>query len=67
MTTCLIGLGGNVGNAGGGSTLVGAIFVNGSITTNTTTVYYDSTVTSNIKLSNAVITRSSWDEIRTPW
>jgi hypothetical protein len=60
-------VGGNVTNAGGGSTLVGAIFVNGTITTNTTTVYYDSAVTNNVRLSNAVINRDSWDEIRTSW
>jgi hypothetical protein len=57
-------VGGNVGNAGGGATMVGAIMVNGGVTTNTMTVYYDAAVTSNIKLSNAPIQRYSWDEIR---
>lgn len=60
-------VGGDVGNAGGGSTLVGAIFVNGTVTTNTTTVYYDSSVTNNIRLSNAVVNRQSWDEVRVNW
>ena len=60
-------VGGDVENAGGGSTLVGAIFVNGTITTNTTTVYYDQSVTNNIKLTNATVSRSSWDEIRVSW
>jgi len=60
-------VGGDVGNAGGGSTIVGAIYVNGAITTNTTTIYYDTTVTNNIKLTNATMNRQSWDEIRVGW
>jgi hypothetical protein len=60
-------VGGNVDNAGGGSTMVGAMYINGEITTNTTTVYYDSSVTNNVKISNATVYRQSWDEVRVSW
>lgn len=60
-------VGGDVGNAGGGANMVGAIFVNGEVTTNTMSVYYDAAVTTGIKMSNSQIIRMSWDEVRVPW
>ncbi len=59
--------GGDLQNAGGNSIIVGALFVNGSLTVNTTTVYYDSAVGNNILYQSATISRASWDEIRTTW
>lgn len=60
-------VGGNITNAGGGGTIVGGLFVNGSITTNTTTVYYDDAIVNGVKVANATIQRTSWDEVRVPW
>ena len=59
--------GGDVKNAGGNTILVGALFVAGNLTVNTTTIYYDSTVGNNILYENATISRVSWDETRTTW
>lgn len=59
--------GGDVKNAGGNTILVGALFVAGSLTVNTTTIYYDSVVAENILYENATISRVSWDETRTTW
>ncbi len=59
--------GGDLKNAGGNTILVGALFVGGSLTVNTTTVYYDSSVANNILFQSGTISRVSWDEIRTSW
>jgi hypothetical protein len=59
--------GGDVSNAGGGSVMVGSLYVGGSLSVNTMTVYYDESVAQNVIVQNATITRSSWDEIAAAW
>jgi len=60
-------VGGNMSNAGGGSTMCGVLYVAGNIQVNTMTVYYDKTVAQNITVGSSDITRSSWDDIATSW
>jgi hypothetical protein len=60
-------VGGDLQNAGGNTILVGALYVAGALSVNTTTVYYDGSVANNIILQNGTISRVSWDEVRTSW
>lgn len=60
--------GGNLSNAGGGSKMVGAIYVGGAVTTNTMTLYYDKTVANEVETGGSgSMTRQTWDEIATSW
>lgn len=60
--------GGNFTTGGGGSRLVGAIYIAGTVTINTFTIYYDEAVALAIPVnSDGTIYRQSWDEINTSW
>ncbi|MFA5858540.1 MAG: hypothetical protein WC955_05695 [Elusimicrobiota bacterium] len=60
-------VGGKMSNAGANAIIVGAIKVIGQVTLNTMTVYYDSTVTSEIHLTSSNAQRISWNEVVTSW
>jgi len=59
--------GGNISTAAGNGQMCGAVYIAGTISINTFTVYYDSVVGNNIALQGATVTRASWDEILTSW
>jgi hypothetical protein len=59
--------GGDLKNAGGNTILVGALFIAGALSANTTTIYYDSAVANNVLFQTSTISRISWDEIRLAW
>ncbi|MCG3205478.1 MAG: hypothetical protein KCHDKBKB_02199 [Elusimicrobia bacterium] len=55
-------------NAGGGATLIGALFLVGEMKVNTFTIYYDSDVAASIETAGTgQVYRSSWDEVLTTW
>lgn len=60
-------VGGDMSNAGGGTTFIGVVDVIGTITMNTVTIYYDSAIASGIKLKAGSPRRISWKEIKTTW
>ena len=59
--------GGDLNNAGGGSTLCGVAKVIGNITMNTFTVYYDQNIAGNIRLTDSKVRKKSWREVNATW
>ncbi len=59
--------GGDLSNAGGGSTMCGVAKVIGTVTMNTFTIYYDEAVASGIRLTDSKMYKKSWREVNATW
>jgi len=60
-------VGGNLKTGAGGAKMVGAINVKGETSINTFTVYYSTTIASQIRYSWVPIRRKSWKEVKLDW
>jgi len=58
---------GEMSNSGGGSIVIGSIFVGDDVTMNSLTLYYDEVVANDVELTGATVSRVSWDEVVTTW